>query len=198
MSSPAPPRPTRHRAPSPLSQTARRLLPALASVTAVVVVILLLLVLNSRPSKPDAGPAVVPGSPSPTPSTSPSTSPSATASAPSASSSVASSVAPPPVNEPSATQQPTAKPAVTVLNDSRRTGLAAHVAAELRARGWPIRDTGNFRGRVAMTTAYYAAGQRSAAQELAREFPQVKRIAPRFAGLPGVGLTLVVTRDWTG
>jgi len=83
-----------------------------------------------------------------------------------------------------------------VLNNSRRTGLASDVAAQLRAKGWPIAKVGNYRGRIAMTTVYYAPGQLPQARELAREFPQIERVEPRFDGLPGQGLTLVVTRDW--
>jgi len=83
-----------------------------------------------------------------------------------------------------------------VLNNSRRSGLASDVAAQLHAKGWPIAKVGNYRGRLAMTTVYYAPGQLPQARELAREFPQIERIEPRFAGLPGQGLTLVVTRDW--
>jgi len=84
-----------------------------------------------------------------------------------------------------------------VLNNSRRSGLGHEVAAELRAKGWPIAKVGNYRGRVAVTTVYYLPGQLPQARELAREFPQIRRLAPRFAGLPGSGLTLVVTRDWS-
>ena len=178
--------------------TFRRLLPPLSAVGAVVLVIVLLLVLNSRSTPPhNAGPAisVPPRSSTPAVAPPPSTSPSASASA---------SVAPtptapaPPVSEPPATTQPTvAKVAVTVLNNSRQTGLGHEVAAELRAKGWPIAKVGNYRGRLAMTTVYYLPGQLPQARELAREFPQIRRVAPRFAGLPGSGLTLVVTRDWT-
>lgn len=180
--------------------TLRRLLPPLGAVASVVVVIVLLLFLNSRGSSPGAGPAIqVPSgattsataaapspTPTPTPSLSASAAPSPTATAPA-----------PPVSEPPATTQPAvAKVPVTVLNNSRRSGLAHDVAAELRAKGWPIAKVGNFSGRVAETTAYYAPGQLAQARELAREFPQIQRIEPRFAGLPGHGLTLVVTRDW--
>jgi hypothetical protein len=86
---------------------------------------------------------------------------------------------------------------VTVLNNSRIFHLAARVTADLRAHGWPVRKTGNFTGRVTSTTIYYAPGQRASARRLAREFSQIRRIEPRFAGLPGHGLTLVVTRDWS-
>lgn len=171
--------------------------PPLVSVVAVAVVILLLLVLNSRPSEPGPAPGAVSVPPSTAPSSAPVSSSPRTSAAASATS--ATPVSSPPVNEPPATQQPVvARPPVTVLNNSRRSGLAHHVAAEVQAKGWPLGRVGNFTGRIAMTTIYYAAGQRPAAAELARVLPQIRRIEPRFAGLPGSGLTLVVTRDWSG
>ena len=198
MTEPPPTRPTSHRAATPASVIARKALPPLAAVTAVVLVVLLLIVLNSRPTPPGPAPGAVAQSAdhqstdaAPSSSATPSPTPSPTVSA---------SLAPPPVSPPPATQSP-AQPAtvpVTVLNNSRRQGLAAHVAGEVRARGWPIRRTGNFTGRIAETTAYYAPGQRAYALRLAHQFGQIKRVLPRFRGLPGTGLTLVVTRDWTG
>lgn len=196
MSSPPPPRPSSHRAGSPTSDLIRKALPPLAAVTAVVAVVVILLVLNSRPGSSGPAPGAVaehPVSVSPTPTSAPS---SATP-APSQSSTPAA----PPVSEPPATQTPAgteaAKLPVTVLNNSRRQHLAAHVAGELAAKGWPIRKTGNFTGRIIATTVYYAPGQRAAAERLARAFSQIRRVEPRFRGLPGTGLTLVVTRDWS-
>ena len=175
-----------------------------AAVTAVVVVVLLLIVINSRPEPKNGGPALtapaasvgttttVASSPSPAPSA---TAPSATAPSTSAASTSAGA---PPVSEPPATQSPVAaKVPVSVLNNSRRTGLAHEVANEVRAKGWPVGTVGNFTGRIAETTVYYDSGQLESARALAKDFPQIKRIAARFAGLPGSGLTLVVTRDWT-
>ena len=176
--------------------TVRRLLPPLGAVASVVVVIVLLLFLNSRSSSPGPAPGAVEAPPSSTPATAPapSTSPSASASA---SPTPVQAPSPPPVSEPPATTSPVvAKAPVTVLNNSRRSGLASDVAAQLRAKGWPIAKVGNYRGRIAVTTVYYAAGQLPQARELAREFPQIQRVEPRFEGLPGQGLTLVVTRDW--
>jgi hypothetical protein len=109
-----------------------------------------------------------------------------------------------PTTAPTPTPTPTHPPAVAaapklsllVLNNSRIHDLASRAAADFRSGGWPVRGTGNFRGRVAMTTVYYASGQEASARRLAAEFPKVRRVAPRFAGLPGSGLTVVVTRDY--
>ena len=84
---------------------------------------------------------------------------------------------------------------VTVLNNSRVSGLADRAAARLRAGGWPTPVVGNFTGRVERTSVYWAPGQQASAVRLARQFG-IARVAPRFAGLPGRGLTLVVTRDY--
>jgi len=195
---PTSPRPTSHRAASPAAQLIRRATPPLAAVTAVVAVVVILLVLNSRPSASGPAPGAVAEQPASASTTPPTGSP-----APSASPSPSESTAPgaPPVSQPPATQPPAtteaAKLPVTVLNNSRRSHLAAHVAAELAAKGWPIRKTGNFTGRIRASTVYYAPGQRAAAERLAREFGEIRRVEPRFRGLPGVGLTVVVTRDWS-
>ena len=80
------------------------------------------------------------------------------------------------MNEPPATAQPVVtKVPVTVLNNSRRDGLGHEVAAEVHAKGWPIAKVGNYRGRLASTTVFYAPGQLPQARELAREFPQIQR-----------------------
>ncbi len=89
---------------------------------------------------------------------------------------------------------PAQRPALTVLNNSRIPSLAERQAARLRAAGWPVDVVGNFAGRIAATTVYYAAGQREQAAAVAVKIG-ARRVLPRFAGLPGRGLTVVVTRD---
>jgi hypothetical protein len=84
------------------------------------------------------------------------------------------------------------------LNNSRIHGLAHRAAGDFASGGWRIAGVGNFSGRIAATTAYYGPGGRAAAEQLAREFPKVTRVLPRFAGLPGAGLTVVVTRYYAG
>lgn len=124
----------------------------------------------------------------PSPATSPALSPSAGPSA-----------VVPPVLPPSPTQAApvaAAKLPLTVLNNSTRSGLADRAAARFRAGGWPIKLTGNFRGRVEATTVYYAPGQLASAQLLQKSFPGLVRVRPRFATLPGSGLTVVLTRDF--
>jgi LytR cell envelope-related transcriptional attenuator len=152
-------------------------------------VIALLLALNSNPQRDTAGPALV----SPTP-TSASASPAPT----------------PPTARPTPTRttpatrveaKRTSRPPVpllpvSVLNNSTRSGLAHRAAAQVAAQGWPIAKVGNFTGRVALSTLYYAPGQFASAQRLAQSMSAIRRVLPRFSGLPTPGLTLVVTRDW--
>jgi hypothetical protein len=171
------------------------MVPPLAAVSAIVIVIVLLLVLN-RPGNNSvyAWPVVTPG---PTKTT---TEPELTAPPVTVSPTPTRTPSPhrtPPSAEPSATATArAAKISVTVLNNSRRTGLAHRAAAQVSSGGWPIRQIGNFTGRIRVSTAYYAPGQADEAHALARQFPAIQRVLPRFDGLPGSGLTLVVTREW--
>lgn len=104
----------------------------------------------------------------------------------------------PPVAAPAPPAVPAGPPRLplTVLNNSRTTGLADRAAATFRAGGWPVSVTGNFRGRIRATTVYYEPGQEASARALARRFAGIERVLPRFDGLPGRGLTVVLTRDY--
>jgi hypothetical protein len=95
----------------------------------------------------------------------------------------------------STAQGSAATPPLTVLNNSRRRGLAVSAAGRFRAGGWPVAVTGGFTGRLRTTTVYYGPGQRVAAERLAARFG-LPRVLPRFAGLPGAGLTVVLTSDY--
>ena len=94
--------------------------------------------------------------------------------------------------------RPAAAPRVplTVLNNSTRTGLAARAAGRFVSAGWPVRLVGAFRGRLTQTTVYFAPGQKPSALALQKAFPGITRVLPRFAGLPGSGLTVVLTRTY--
>lgn len=157
---------------------------------AVVLVIVALLVLNGPAHTSGLGPALQPPSLVPTTASHTPTSLPTQQARPTPARTV-------PVDEPSATATPVvAKAPVTVLNNSRRSQLAARAAGQLHGGGWPIAQVGNFTGRIPVSTVYYARGQEGVARALARQFPAIQRVHPRFAGLPGSGLTLVVTREW--
>jgi hypothetical protein len=86
---------------------------------------------------------------------------------------------------------------VTVLNNSRRTGLAHAAAGQIRAKGWKIGTVGNLQGLVPASTVFYAPGEAAAARHLAHDFGSIQRIEPNHAGhMHGSALTLVVTANW--
>ena len=86
---------------------------------------------------------------------------------------------------------------ITVLNNSNRTGLADRAAVRFRRGGWPVRLTGNFRGRVPVTTVYYDAGFEAAARAFADDFEGIARVRPRFETLPARGVVVVLTREFS-
>jgi hypothetical protein len=91
----------------------------------------------------------------------------------------------------------TATAPVTVLNNSRRTGLAHAAAAQIHAKGWKIATIGNLQGLVPLSTIYYAPGHAAAAKHLAHDFSSVRRVEPNHNGhMHGSALTLVVTAAW--
>jgi LytR cell envelope-related transcriptional attenuator len=114
-------------------------------------------------------------------------------------------VVPPPASPRSSAAPPpgtaAARAPLTVLNNSTIGGLADRAAGQAQNRGWQIAQVGNFAGRLPVTTVYYTSGDgsgKAAADELAREFPQINQVLPRYAGLPPTpaGIVLVVTKDW--
>lgn len=149
------------------------------------------LILFNGNDEPKGGPVVAAG-PTSGHSSTPSAAPSAE---PTATPSTGSSPAPVVV-----ATKPAAAPVipVTVLNNSRRTGFASQAAAYFERNGWPVRTTGNYRGRIEQTTVYYAPGQEGSARRFAAQF-HVPRVLPRSAlpGLPSTGMTVVLTRDYT-
>jgi hypothetical protein len=134
---------------------------------------------------------------------------SATTSAPRPSATTASparsehATVPPPASHrstPSSTVAPADVP-LTVLNNTIQHGLARTAAQTFSTRGWQIGPVGNYTGELAQTTVYYDPTNRAqhrAAETLAAQFPQVTQVQPRFASLPGSGLTVVLAPDWRG
>ena len=87
---------------------------------------------------------------------------------------------------------------VVVLNQTTRPGLAASVAAHLRAAGWEVPAVGNFRGTVPATTVYYPAGGETLALAVARDLRAAPRTLPRFGNLSTTRFTVVVTDSYQG
>lgn len=148
---------------------------------------------------PSAAPSVAPSAaPSPAPSAAPSAAPSP---ATSAEPTPAPSAPPAPAAAPASPVPSVAPPSplvvpVTVLNNSRRSKLAARSAARFAAAGWPVAATGNFRGRIPVTTVYYDPGLEASARAFAARFEGVVRVRPRFATLPARGVVVVLTREF--
>jgi len=143
----------------------------------------------------------------PSGSTSPSTSPTGTSpsssasSSPSASASGSHSTAP--SGSPSATATTPAAATVdrsvpvVVLNATGRPGLAARVAAQLRAKGWKVTSVGNWtRGGISATTIFLN-GHVDAARTITGDFPQASgAIQLPKPGMPPLRMVIVVGNDY--
>ena len=62
---------------------------------------------------------------------------------------------------------------------------------------------GNFTGTIPSTTVYFTPGsgaEQRAAWALARQFPGIARVLPRYSGLPSSvhGVIVVLAPDWPG
>jgi hypothetical protein len=93
-----------------------------------------------------------------------------------------------------------ARPALIVLNNSGRTGLASTAADRFRSGGWTVTSTGDFTGDILSTAAYYDAnvpGAQAAAEALQRQYPAIHRVRQRFSGLPEAPIVVVLTTDYS-
>ncbi|TCI99033.1 LytR C-terminal domain-containing protein [Aeromicrobium sp. IC_218] len=123
-------------------------------------------------------PSEVP-TPSPTPSPSPSPSPTP-------------SPSPSPSETPSAEPEPARDVPVVVFNNTGRSGLAAEYAGRARGAGWTVEGVGNWRGSIPSSTVYHPAGQRAAAERLARDLG-LDRVRERVAPMRADRLTVVLS-----
>ncbi|HET7901157.1 MAG TPA: LytR C-terminal domain-containing protein [Candidatus Nanopelagicales bacterium] len=147
---------------------------------------------------PGAAPSA---SASPTPTPSPSLSTSSTPS-PSTSPTTAPSVSPSAVSPaPSTTTKPVSavdrSVPVVVLNATGKSGLAAKVAAKLRADGWKVTSVGNWtKGGIAATTIYLN-GHVAARDTMVKDLPAADgRVEFPLAGMPKLRLVVVVGKDY--
>jgi hypothetical protein len=86
---------------------------------------------------------------------------------------------------------------ITVLNNSKETGLAERAAARFDRGGWPVALTGNVRGQIPVTAVYYDPGLEASARAFAADFRGIVRVRPRFATLPARGVVVVLTREFS-
>ncbi|MGD9954913.1 MAG: LytR C-terminal domain-containing protein [Candidatus Nanopelagicales bacterium] len=183
--------------PSPLG---RIVLPIALLVVAAVAVFAAWSQLGSRESETASGPSSTPSasaspassspSASAKPSTKPSTKPSATAS---------SSPTPKPSTSPSSSPSAIVidrSVPVTVLNGTRRTGLAARVATELKAKGWTVVSIGNWRGTGIDTTTVFVDGRDDAAVTMRRDLPAADATEQPIGAMRTNRITVVLMDDY--
>jgi hypothetical protein len=85
---------------------------------------------------------------------------------------------------------------VVVYNATSRTGLAATVAAQLRAKGWTVVSIGNWRrGGVSQTTVF-VNGRKDAAATMRRDFKAADLTRTLLSGMPSGRLVVVVAGDY--
>ena len=92
-----------------------------------------------------------------------------------------------------------AKEPLIVLNNTTTTGLAAGAEARFEAGGWTVTHIGTIKNDILSTCAYYdpsEPGAQAAAEALQAQFPNVKRVQPRFAELPSGPIVVVLTWDY--
>jgi hypothetical protein len=91
------------------------------------------------------------------------------------------------------------KPLV-VLNNTTTPNLARDAAQRFERGGWKITSYDeNYRNDILSTAAYYdpdVPGAKAAATALQRQFPTIKRVVPKFAGLPDGPVVVVLTTDY--
>lgn len=143
------------------------------------------------------------GGPGPTKSASVSPSPTPSASA----SSTASQKPSPTPTKSSASPTKSASPSasavvidrsvpVTVLNGTRRTGLAARVADDLRAKGWTVVSIGNWRGGGVDTTTVFVVGRDDAAATMRRDLKAADATEEPIGAMRTNRITVVVMDDY--
>lgn len=146
----------------------------------------------------------------PSPGSTPSTAPSASASSkPSTSPSASSKPSTAPSGSASAPSSPTAtaKPVgtvdrsvpVVVLNATQRPGLAAKVAAKLRAEGWKVTSVGNWTKGGVDATTIFLNGHVAARDTMIKDLPAADgRVELPLPGMPKLRLVVVVGDDYKG
>jgi hypothetical protein len=92
-------------------------------------------------------------------------------------------------NEPTA--QPVPQIAVYVFNQTPISGLAAQTGDELESLGWDVVGVDNWIGNVPDDTVYFYAGDRDAADRLAKA-AGISRVWPASAPMPPNALTIIL------
>jgi hypothetical protein len=88
---------------------------------------------------------------------------------------------------------------LVIENNTSTSGLAAGAESRFEAAGWTVTSIGTLKNDIVSTCAYYdptQPGAEHAAEALKAEFPDIKRVAPRFAELPAGPVVVVLTWDY--
>ena len=85
---------------------------------------------------------------------------------------------------------------VTVLNGTRRTGLAAKVADDLRSKGWTVVSIGNWRGSGVDTTTVFVVGREDAAATMRRDLKAADATEEPIGAMRTNRITVVVMDDY--
>jgi LytR cell envelope-related transcriptional attenuator len=87
-----------------------------------------------------------------------------------------------------------------VLNNTTTSGLAKQAAQRFQSGGWTVTRYDNYQNDIISTCAYYdpaVQGALAAAQALQQQYPTIKRVAPKFLGLPTGPVVVVLTPDYS-
>ena len=162
-------------------------LPVLLALVVVAAVVVGLRAASQRGTADGGGPAVAVSSAT--------SSPRASASVSATPSAIPSSAGPSASSPPVAVDR---SAAVTVLNATRRAGLATRAAATLRSAGWSVASTGNSEEPPLQTTVYYSDAQlRETARAVSSDLPGVQRVERSSRFGDGV-VTVVLASDYAG
>ena len=88
---------------------------------------------------------------------------------------------------------------LVVLNNTTVAGLARTAATRFENGGWTVTSSGNLSNNIISTCAYYdpsSTGAKAAAEALMAQYPTIKRVAPKFDGLPSGPVVVVLTPDY--
>jgi hypothetical protein len=95
------------------------------------------------------------------------------------------------------------KKAITliVLNNTPQTGLAQQASMTFEGGGWHVSSYADgYHNDILSTAAYYDPNTpraKAAALALQAQFPAIKRVVPKFAGLPAGPVVVVLDPDYT-
>jgi LytR cell envelope-related transcriptional attenuator len=89
---------------------------------------------------------------------------------------------------------------LVVLNNTTTPNLARDAARRFEGAGWNVTTfEEDYRNDILSTAAYYdpeVPGAKAAATALQEQFPTIKRVVPKFAGMPAGPVVVVLTTDY--